>query len=850
MTTNWITEAKNKLAASAPQDDKAITEAFAQQAYTAIGNRDRDIMRDPYMLGFEIVSKNEENTRLVGVFAFRVSGEILLAPVFYLNGQIKGQDLLYRKGVNRFVPNTDKWVAYLLSRGEDTEGRPVDRKALDARIHLDLRQMAGSRMPKSAGEECCDACKKGEKCTCKDPSANFDPDTTVITNLPDDATAEEKKQWEERGFIRRENTKLASIRGLWKEAMDAWQIVEPTHLFAQVVIEQGMQKEAAALAERLPEFAEMLELAGSLEKAAQATAEPEAEKKPNSELKPSDEQEIQISETKPFDEAASVPAAKEAALTLHLEPGVGWSEAELESFYKQGFALRDPRDMKYLADAYVESDMSKSITTLMEPGEQTVVDVDGNKARVLWAPIFDPDADKYPACGSEAVGSAYRNDRSLGAEYGMLFLDGKDKGSYLRFGSATPNTEIPVFQDGDTFEKDSDKITDTANTQLKGEEPKAGKTYVVWLPAMQHMMRPMAIRSIKKSEGITRINNGIGYSSSGPSLVINDKLEVSDPSALRNHGMDAPVVLGTDAVFIPVEAGIEYTSGRPSTAENISWINPTTPASFLPVTVGRLNDALLKTKTASVTLIPVGHGRTDLVVNGRRRAEDLSLPYLAFKLAAALRLPADQAIEFATQAHAGEKVAFNLITPAQKLKLASAYFERHIAPDVEFQDFDYDQDLNVPIHNPDQNQALVQLIRQQQVSPQRRYLDAMGNDGPRNKPFSHIPDEIIMQMANPMQEMTQIGEQLGLKSLLDHGAVGSLTKVFDAGPFIQQYVEKLESSLDYLARLLFMLFWKPKDFADAFGTDDLPNLENKLNGVFLAYGDLVLELRQSAGDKN
>lgn len=850
MTTNWITQAKQKLAASAPQDDKAITEAFAQQAYTAIGNRDRDIMRDPYMLGFEIVSKNEENTRLVGVFAFRVSGEILLAPVFYLNGQIKGQDLLYRKGVNRFVPNTDKWVSYLMSRGEDTEGRPVDRKALDARIHLDLRQMAGSRMPKSAAEECCDACKKGEKCTCKNPSADFDPDTTVITNLPDDATAEEKKQWEERGFIRRDNTKIASIRGLWKEAMEAWKAEEPEHIFAQVVVEQGMQKEAAALAERWPEFAEMIELAGSLDKVAQVAASPEAEKEPNSELKPVDEQGIQIEATKPFDEATSIEAAKAASLTLYLEPGKGWNEAELENFYKQGFALRDPREMKYLADAYVESDMDKSMSTLREPGEQTTVDLDGNKARVLWAPIFDPDADKYPVAGNEAVGSAYRNDRNLGSEYGMLFLEGKDKGCYLRFGSGTPNTEIPVFEEGTSFEQDSDKISDTVNTNLKGEEPKAGKTYVVWLPGMQQMLRPMAVRSIKKSDGITRINHGTGYSSSGPSIVINDNLEVSDPSALSNYGCDAPVVLGTDAVFVPVEAGIEYISGKPSSAENISWINPCTPASFLPVTVGRLNESLIKTKTAAVTLIPVGHGRADVMVNGRRKAEELTLPYLAFKLAAALNMPADQAIEFATQACAGEKVAFNLISPIQKTKLASAYFERHIAPDVEFQDFDYDQDFNVPIHNPDQNQAIVQLMRHQQVSPQRRYLDAMGNSGPRNKPFTHIPDEIIMQMANPMQEMTQIGEQMGLKSLLDHGAIGSLTKVFDAGPFIQQYVEKLESSLDYLARLLFMLFWKPKDFADAFGTDDLPNLENKLNGVFLAYGDLVLELRQSSGDKN
>ncbi|MEO5712330.1 MAG: hypothetical protein ABIT37_02490 [Luteolibacter sp.] len=76
-------------------------------------------MCDPYLLGFEIVDKNEDNNRLVGFFAFRVSGELLMVPVFYLNGQIKGQDLIYRKPVNRFYPNTEKWVAYFVSKGVD-----------------------------------------------------------------------------------------------------------------------------------------------------------------------------------------------------------------------------------------------------------------------------------------------------------------------------------------------------------------------------------------------------------------------------------------------------------------------------------------------------------------------------------------------------------------------------------------------------------------------------------------------------------------------------------------------------------------------------------------------------------
>lgn len=853
MNSNWIQQAQEKLAAAAAttQDDKAITEAFAQQAYTAIGNRDRDIMRDPYMLGFEIVSKNEENTRLVGCFAFRVSGEILLAPVFYLNGQIKGQDLLYRKGVNRFVPNTDKWVSYLLSRGEDSEGRAVDRKALDARIHLDLRQMAGSRI-KSAGHDdsCCDACKKGEKCTCKKPSAEFDPDTIVITNLPDDATAEEKKQWEERGFIRRE-VKMASIRGLFKEAMEAWQATEPEHLFAQVLLEQGMQKQAAELAERLPEFAEMVYLSGALDKGAQEAASPEAEKMPNSELKAVDDHNIVVGAAEPFDTEISLTNAKSAGVTLYLEPGNNWSEPEIEDFYKQGFALRDPREMKYLADAYVESDFSKDLTTLREAGVQTAVDAEGNKCKVLWAPVVETDM-PIPLSGSEAVASAYRNSRKLGAEYVMLCLEGPNKGAMIRYGSGTTMTDIPVFQDTIEIDQEADKMSDSVHQKIEGEQPKAGKAYAVWIPSLGKVWQThMVVRSVSKSDGITKINfgtNGWCYNGDKP-IVINDSLDLTSESDLHNNsGM--PVVLGTDAVFIPLTGTPSYRQDAPKGPAAIQEFQLTPIADFMPLTVGRMNDALLKTKTASIQLIPVGHGRTDVMVNGRRRAEEEPLPMLALKLAGILNLPSAQAIEFAKQAAEGQQVSFNVISPAQKMKLASAYYERHINPDVEFQDFDYDQDFNTPIHHPDQNQAVVQLMRHQQVSPQRRYLDAVGNSGPRNKPFTHIPDEMVLQMANPIQEMTAIGQQLGLKSLLDHGAVGSLTKVFDAGPFIQQYVDKLESSLDYLARLLFMLFWKPKDFADAFGSDDLPNLENKISGVFLSYGDIVLELRQSAGDKN
>lgn len=838
MTTNWIQAARQKLASSVPQDDKAVTEAFAQQAYTAIGNRDKEIMRDPYMLGFEIVTKNEENTKLVGAFAFRVADEILLAPVFYLNGQIKGQDLLYRKGVNRFIPNTDKWVSYLLSRGQQGEGRGVDRRALDARIHLDLRQMAGSRINKWAADECCDECDKPT------PSADYDPATQVITVLPPDATAKEKAEWEERGFIRRpvgKSKEACDIKALWKEAMEAWAATPPELLFADFLIDSGMQKQAAYLSERLPIFAEMIELAGSLEKRATAegiTDSPAAENAESAVQKPSGELVANEPSAKAMDsnvEQALTGAIGDVPtkLAMYLAPQPGWSETELEDFYKKGCALRDSRDMKYLSTAYTRSDMSGEWSGLAEPGIQQVTDIEGESVKCLWAPVIRPDCPGQ----NPAVGSAYRNDRELGSDYILLLLEGKDKGRAVHYHSGTTPADIPVFKAGGEVKPE--------DQDLKGKKPTAGGTYIVWLPAIQKAIGlPFIVRSVKKQDGRTIVNPGRG------ALVVNNDVETNEHDL--NPGPGLPMIVGQDAVFIPVGAKIDYGPGN-QTPENISWAELEPPLSFRPLLTGRIDSALLTTKSARVELQPAGYGRTDVLINGRRRAEDLNHPELVWKLADALRLPADQAFELADRALT-EKVAFELMSPAQLEKYAATYYDRQINPDVDFQDFDYDQDMQVPIHRPQDNRAEAQVIRSQRTSPQRRYLDAGGYGGGRNRPYqppTSIPDEQIMQMQNPLEEMTAIGQQLGLKSLLDHGAVGSLTKVFDATPFINQYVDKLENSLDYLARLLFMLFWKPKDFADTFGADDLPNLENKLIGVFLSYGDLVLELRQSAGeDKN
>ena len=60
------------------------------------------------------------------------------------------------------------------------------------------------------------------------------------------------------------------------------------------------------------------------------------------------------------------------------------------------------------------------------------------------------------------------------------------------------------------------------------------------------------------------------------------------------------------------------------------------------------------------------------------------------------------------------------------------------------------------------------------------------------------------------------------------------------------YIPDFEQALDRLGRILFLFYWKPEDFAKAYGTDDQTSLENKLVSNFRAIGEMTLELLQKA----
>ena len=59
---------------------------------------------------------------------------------------------------------------------------------------------------------------------------------------------------------------------------------------------------------------------------------------------------------------------------------------------------------------------------------------------------------------------------------------------------------------------------------------------------------------------------------------------------------------------------------------------------------------------------------------------------------------------------------------------------------------------------------------------------------------------------------------------------------------IDKYLPDMETGLDRVGRLLFLLYWKPEDFSELYGADDQSELESMFISNFKAFGELVLDL--------
>lgn len=107
-------------------DDTSFEQAFSNLAHAYLRERAPELLN--YEQGFQLIDRDEDDTKAVGVFGFKIGESQLLAPVFFLRGKLKGHELLYLKDQDLIVPLKEDWIAQLLNKKPELIGEGIDQQ--------------------------------------------------------------------------------------------------------------------------------------------------------------------------------------------------------------------------------------------------------------------------------------------------------------------------------------------------------------------------------------------------------------------------------------------------------------------------------------------------------------------------------------------------------------------------------------------------------------------------------------------------------------------------------------------------------------------------------------------------
>jgi hypothetical protein len=199
-------------------DDASFEQAFSNLAHAYLRDAAPKLLE--HEIGFQLLDRNRENTKAVGVFAFKVGSQWLYAPVFFLNGDLKGHELLYIKNQDMFVPLKENWVNYLINRKPSILGSGIDKNLTQfGQRQPDFTQL--SRSPAKFGSA---------QPTLKEMMAAVMPALAKTATMNTAAAFQELGQSLNLGSFLKE-AKLATIEVLVKTCQHAPQLAEVINEF-------------------------------------------------------------------------------------------------------------------------------------------------------------------------------------------------------------------------------------------------------------------------------------------------------------------------------------------------------------------------------------------------------------------------------------------------------------------------------------------------------------------------------------------------------------------------------------------------------------------------------------------
>lgn len=749
ITIDW-----KKLAAQV-LDEQQVEQAFFEQAHTFIANRAGPLMADPHQLGFEVVYADDDHTRMVGMMGFKVNREILYAPAFFLNGQIRGTELLYRHSQKKICPLNRDWAAYLIGRHSTARGEGYDqaktRKNGDGTHLEDIAYPPATFSYKQAAEQAFGEIVAIMEKMSEEIKGNKCPEDPCEEEAPEPGEDEVDGVTVLRRFMGEDGGKEAFDKiAAWFEADSGF---------------------AEALAASVAESEWMFEGLEQLHK--QASAQPK--------------------------------------LVLCTKPEHAKQADAQDTFFQRGYFLWDdraPGDLQPLT-----RDMEESIEKAGDPGLYKMLFADGEQRECYVGRVPQED---FSPCD--------RIDKTIDEEWGLAedyYNDFERQQPCQRViviavdGGASGEARNPY---GECLKRMSDCISDGDLSK----SPASGNVYRIFDAGTGSFSQPLRVLS----------------SSTAPSGIVTYKVSTAYGQEFElRHNRDGDITehrdnfLGEDAYFVPVST--EATGSRPvlGPRDGGKWFSE------------KRLDPLGDSQSLTGWLLGQGVKRASFICRdgefSLRAAPRKQTPFMerwkmASTVASQMGVHADAVEALLDDAARDGSCAFFCGGPG---------FEKFAGPIrvVDSENFVRGSDSTFGVSTETPQGFRLETDSSMTQAPQPHIGDAYDPGmGVRAPSGDSLSDETLLN--TPPEQLANLKAQAGVPNVFGHGLVGSLIKTYDSASMLDKYLPDLELGLDRLGRLIFLFYWKPRDFEDAFGTDDMTDLENKLIATFQSYGELILDL--------
>jgi len=793
-------------------------QAFSSLAYAYL--RDKAPRLLDYMVGFQLVERNEDNTKAVGVFGFQIDTQWLYAPVFFLNGDLKGHELLYIKNNDSFVPLKENWINYIMSRKPHILGEQAGVSKLRelGGIYPDIRTFS---IPPSIGG--------GKRAS----------DSSWVRGvLPMLAAFKTKTAG---SLYKGAGTRKLNQAAVVAEPFAAALAKQAQNLDLNTVMPTSLSllKAAHALAERFPAVqhglrrfygADCLSRWGNQLKSAAEVQIANIMPEKQAEAKPFMPGSLIIPTERP---AAPVDHVKEGKLRMYVAEYVidnrmpELDDAERAKLLNDTVLIKDHRKGEQVSRVY-NTQVEAKLTNPSETALYRVLEKPGtfNKSLISTNPISNR--------GREPMATVVRLENNNGS--GKAWIN-----------TYTTNVFADQISERDEWDAWFESL---GNSQTLGE----GGEYI-GVTEDGSTTTPFHVSEVRgDGQYVVDFRTHVNFDERRPSTTYHTQ-KLTDPWTDNDYYIPSP----HGAILTVNAEGKRGTQMRaiagelrvPASTKFIKLRDAHTAGGGLlmsccgesrsepaPIRLGKIDDIqlLFYEKTASLKL---HNNRTDVYIESALGNERLSQRDALWNLVSVHGLT--------------EKAARDILAYSEKkgsasyrIQYAKGYgTEKLAAPNRSI----LAGGPSAPIYEDFADERSVEQYGPRTAVPTQYAgaaayrlpeLTAEQTDPSVWDPWMNYEASDFIKTVQTAQQASQSGQ----KEVFDTAMISGMIKSVRQDSIVERHLSDLVDALDALGRLLMNFYWHNEEFSDRYGKADMPELEDSLRNAFESLGDVTLFLKE------